>query len=120
MNYTEQKKNTVDRDKSIMLAECAYPRPELTGVNSYLDSELLVPGAIITGAYIEGGIRDFDDYAVLMIDDVGSNIKPYLLSFWEGIRDHPLFETEGMTSVKDSRDLYEQLLSEHCDINDRL
>lgn len=119
MNHTENEKSAVDLHLD-GLVDYDRKKSELTQPNSQFDEELLLDGITLAVAYFEGGIRDFDDYAVLMIDDVGNNIKPYLLSFWEGIRDHPLFETEGMTSVKYSRELYEQLLSEQCDINDRL
>lgn len=48
-----------------------------------------------------------------MIDDLGANITPYLLSFWEGIRRYPGLDTQDMTSVEDSKKMYEQLLLGH-------
>jgi len=50
-----------------------------------------------------------------MVDDLGANITPYLLSFWESIRDYPGLDTQDTTDVYSSRKLYEQLLLENGD-----
>nr|DAL60036.1 MAG TPA_asm: Type I restriction enzyme [Caudoviricetes sp.] len=71
-------------------------------LNSGLDPELLIDGMTIAGAYIESGVRKFSDYAKSMVDDFGADVKPYLLSFWEGARNYPGLDTEGMTSVEQS------------------
>ena len=71
-------------------------------LNSGLDPELLIDGMTIAGAYIESGVRKFSDYARAMAEDFGDGVKPYLLSFWEGARNYPGLDTEGMTSVADS------------------
>ena len=71
-------------------------------LNSGLDPELLIDGMTIAGAYIESGVRKFSDYAKSMVDDFGTGVKPYLLSFWEGARNYPGLDTEGMTSVEQS------------------
>lgn len=71
-------------------------------LNSGLDPELLIDGMTIAGAYIESGVRKFSDYARAMAEDFGDGVKPYLLSFWEGARNYPGLDTEGMTSVAES------------------
>lgn len=71
-------------------------------LNSGIDPEMLVDGMTIAGAYIESGVRKFSDYAKAMVGDFGDGVKPYLLSFWEGARNYPGLDTEGMTSVADS------------------
>lgn len=71
-------------------------------LNSGIDPEVLVDGMTIAGAYIESGVRDFSDYAARMTEDFGDRIKPYLLSFWEGARNYPGLDTQGMTPAEDS------------------
>ena len=78
-------------------------------VNSGFDPEMAIDGMTLAGAYIESGVRKFGDYAKLMIDDFGDNIKPQLLSFWEGARNWQGLDTEGMTSVAESKREYDVL-----------
>lgn len=80
----------------------ARMRSKFGQLNSGIDPEMLVDGMTIAGAYIESGVRKFSDYANAMVGDFGDGVKPYLLSFWEGARNYPGLDTEGMTSVADS------------------
>ncbi|WP_205184140.1 LPD38 domain-containing protein [Burkholderia sp. LMG 13014] len=86
-------------------------RSKLTQLNAGLDPELLTDGMTIAGAYIEAGVRDFTAYAKAMTSDLGDAVKPYLLSFWEAARNYPGLETEGMTSVQDSKHLHDSLIA---------
>ena len=114
MNDTENEKSTVDQHQSRSV-EYERAKPKITQPNSQFDQELLLAGFTIAGMCFESGVRDFDDYAAAMIDDLGASIMPYLLSFWEGIRDYPGLDTQDMTDVYSSRKLYEQLLLVHSD-----
>src|SRR5699024_3527955 len=78
-------------------------KSKLTQVNSGLDPEILMDGMTLAGAYIESGVRKFGDYAKMMIEDVGVEVKPYLLSFWEGTRHYPGLDTTGMTNPEESK-----------------
>ena len=80
----------------------ARMRSKFGQLNSGIDPEMLVDGMTIAGAYIESGVRKFSDYAKAMVGDFGDGVKPYLLSFWEGARNYPGLDTDGMTSVADS------------------
>ena len=80
----------------------ARMRSKLTQFNSGIDPEMLMDGITITGAYIESGVRTFSDYAKAMTDDFGDTIKPYLLSFYEAVRNYPNIDVEGMSSVSDA------------------
>lgn len=86
-------------------------RSKLGQINSGIDPEVLIDGMTIAGAYIEGGIRNFSEYAQRLTADLGDGIKPYLLSFWEGARNYPGLNAEGMTSVEDSKAQFEALLT---------
>ena len=114
MNHTEHEKSTVDPHQSRSV-EYDRAKPEITQPNSQFDHELFLDGITLAGAYFESGIRDFGDYAAAMIDDLGASITPYLLSFWESIRDYPGLDTRDMTDVYSSRKLYEQLLLGHSE-----
>ena len=112
MNHTEHEINTVDPNQGGLVA-CDRTKPEQTQPKSQLDQEILLDGMTLAGAYFESGVHDFSDYATMMIDDLGSIITPYLLSFWESIRDYPGLDTSGMTDIHSSRMLYEKLLLKH-------
>ncbi len=77
-------------------------KSKMSRLNAGVDPETLIDGMTITGAYIEAGMRDFSDYAKRMIDDFGDGIRPYLLSFWEGARNYPGLNTDGMTAIEDA------------------
>jgi N12 class adenine-specific DNA methylase/predicted RNA methylase len=85
-------------------------KSKLSQLNSGIDPEVLVDGMTIAGAYIEAGIRDFGEYASRMKSDFGDSIVPYLLSFWEGARNYPGLNTDGMTATEKSRELHTKLL----------
>ena len=87
-------------------------KSKLTQVNSGLDPEILMDGMTLAGAYIESGVRKFGDYAKMMIEDVGVEVKPYLLSFWNSARDYPGLDSEGMTNEADSRAEFNKLMAE--------
>ena len=90
----------------------ALLKSKMGQVNSGFDPEMAIAGMTLAGAYIESGVRKFGDYAKLMVEDFGDNIKPQLLSFWEGARNWDGLDTEGMTSVADSKREYDQLKAE--------
>ncbi|MCE7797848.1 PLxRFG domain-containing protein [Sphingobium sufflavum] len=90
----------------------ALLRSKMGNLNSGVDPEALVAGMTIAGAYIEAGVRGFADYAKAMREDFGNRITPYLLSFWEGARNYPGLDTNGMSTPDESRALHTALLAE--------
>jgi len=86
-------------------------RAKLNQVNSGIDPEVLVDGMTIAGAYIEAGVRKFSDYAKAMVQDLGPNVRPYLLSFYEGARNYPGLETDGMDSVADAKAAFDTMMA---------
>ena len=100
-------------DSDTVAAARARIKSKMGRVNSGIDPEMLTDGAILAGAYIESGVRKFSEYAKIMIDDLGKNITPYLLTFWNGARDYPGFDSTGMTNEVDSRAQFNQLMLEY-------
>ncbi|AEY69616.1 putative DNA methylase [Erwinia phage PEp14] len=105
--FGDNKLFTTDR----VAAARARMKSKFGQLNSGMDPEMLIDGMTIAGAYIESGMRKFSDYAKAMVDDFGGGVKPYLLSFWEGARNYPGLDTEGMTSVADSAAEHKALLA---------
>lgn len=105
--FAENKLFTADK----VAAARARMKKKFGQLNSGLDPELLVDGMTIAGAYIESGVRKFSDYAKAMVEDFGEGVKPYLLSFWEGARNYPNLDTEGMTDVAASAAEHKALLT---------
>ena len=79
-------------------------------LNSGIDPELLMDGIIIAGGHIESGTRAFAAYAKAMIEDIGEEVKPYLLSFYEAARNYPGLDTEGMTPVDQAKAEFDKLI----------
>ena len=100
-------------DSDTVAAARARIKSKMGRVNSGIDPEMLTDGAILAGAYIESGVRKFSEYAKIMIDDLGKNITPYLLTFWNGARDYPGFDSTGMTNEVESRAQFNQLMLEY-------
>jgi len=76
-------------------------RKKLGQLNSGLDPELVVDGITLAGYHIEAGARKFADFANTMIEDLGEGAKPYLASWYEGVRRWPGFDSEGMTPTSE-------------------
>ena len=65
-------------------------RMKLRGqLNMGIDPEILEIGIQMAVYHIERGARKFTEYAKSMIDDMGDDIRPYLKSFYNGVRDLP-------------------------------
>jgi N12 class adenine-specific DNA methylase len=86
-------------------------KSKLSQLNSGIDPEVMIDGMTIAGAYIEGGVREFSAYAKAMVADFGDAIKPYLLSFYEGARNYPGLNTEGMSSVDDAKRMHSGMIT---------
>ncbi|MCR6496240.1 hypothetical protein LJB71_08425 [Thermomonas sp. S9] len=102
--------NTIFTSDAVEKAR-ARLKAKLGTLNSGVDPEMLVDGATIAGAYIESGVRKFGDYAKAMVADLGEAIKPYLLSFYEGVRHYPGFDAKGMDSAADAQREFDALLT---------
>lgn len=65
-------------------------RMKLRGqLNMGIDPEILEIGIQMAVYHIERGARKFTEYAKGMIGDMGDDIRPYLKSFYNGVRDLP-------------------------------
>ncbi len=66
----------------------------------YLDDELLKNGIILGGYYIESGVRKYEEYTQVMIEDLGEKIQPYLRLIYESVRHYPDFDNSGMDDAE--------------------
>lgn len=64
-------------------------RDKLNQLNAGFDPELFAIGAEMAAYHIEAGARKFEDYAKRMIMDMGDAIRPYLKSFYDGVKRFP-------------------------------
>lgn len=87
-------------------------KSRLSQANTGFDVEAFVAASGLAVAYIEGGIRSFNDFATLLVDDVGVKVKKYLLPAWEGARAYDDLDTEGMTSTEDARAEFNALVAD--------
>lgn len=71
----------------------------LNRLNAGLDPEMLSDGLIMAGYHVEKGARKFADFAKRMIEEFGDKIRPYLKSFYNGLRDLP--EAEALSREMD-------------------
>lgn len=84
-------------------------RKKLGGqMNIGIDPEILAIGTEMAVYHIEKGARKFAEYAKAMIADLGDAIRPYLKAFYNGARDLPEMQNEGLTSEMTS---YEEVSS---------
>ena len=72
-------------------------------LNVGIDPELFMIGVELASMEIEDGARKFADFAKRMITEIGNEIRPYLKSIYNGVRDLPGMETiaEDMTSYEE-------------------
>ncbi|WP_051949119.1 PLxRFG domain-containing protein [Methylosinus sp. PW1] len=68
--------------------------------NSGIDPADIIDGLTLAGFHIEAGARAFSDFAKAMVSDLGDNIRPYLKSWYLGVKFDPRSTSlEGMTSA---------------------
>lgn len=64
-------------------------RRKLAQMNSGLDPEMLQAGITLAGYHIEKGARSFAAYAEAMLADLGDAVRPYLKSWYMGVKYDP-------------------------------
>lgn len=77
-------------------------RKKLSGntLNSGIDPELLQAGITLAGYHIEKGARTFAAYASAMLADLGEGARPYLKSWYMGVKYDPrAIAFDGMSSA---------------------
>lgn len=75
----------------------ARMRKKLGQLNVGVDPEMLAIGTEMAVYHIEKGARKFTEYAKAMIEDLGEAIRPYLKAFYNGARDLPEVEANGLS-----------------------
>ncbi len=84
-------KNTIFTDDAYAKAK-ALLRSKMSQVNVGIDPDIMQAGFTMAGYHIEKGARTFAAYAKAMVADLGDGVKPYLKSFYNGVRDLPGIE----------------------------
>ncbi len=82
-------KNTIFTDDAAAKAREILKKKLNGTLNSGIDPELLQAGITLAGYHIEKGARTFAAYAKAMIADLGDNVKPYLKSWYMGVKYDP-------------------------------
>lgn len=93
--------NTVFTDDAAAKAR-ELLRKKLSGntLNSGIDPELLQAGITLAGYHIEKGARTFAAYASAMLADLGEGARPYLKSWYMGVKYDPRATAfDGMSSA---------------------
>ncbi len=81
-------KNTIFTEDAAAAAR-AILKKKLGTAMSGIDPELLQAGITLAGYHIEKGARTFAAYAQAMVDDLGDTVKPYLKSWYMGVKYDP-------------------------------
>ena len=77
-------------------------KAKLGRLNSGIDPETMLDGITLAGYHIEKGARTFAAYAQAMIGDLGEAVKPYLKSWYMGVKYDPRAASfEGMDKAAD-------------------
>lgn len=64
-------------------------RKKLGQLNSGLDPEMMQAGIMAAGYHIEKGARTFAAYTKAMLEDLGDSVRPYLKSWYMGVKYDP-------------------------------
>lgn len=100
----QEKPSTYGKNNKIVTEDVAAKarerlRKKLGGeLRTGIDPEMMQDGILLAVYHVEAGSRQFADYSKAMIDDLGESIRPYLRSFYEGVRYYPGFTSEGMST----------------------
>jgi hypothetical protein len=88
-------------------------RDRMKRMSSGVDPTLMADGIELTAIYVEGGIRNFAEYAKEMLDAFGPQAKGYIRAWWAGAADQSEFgdEMEDVTR-KQAQEIIEQIEAE--------
>lgn len=64
-------------------------KAKLGRLNSGIDPEMMMDGITLAGYHIEKGARTFAAYARAMLADLGDDVRPYLKSWYMGVKYDP-------------------------------
>lgn len=78
-------------------------KAKLNRLNTGLDPEMMQDGITLAGYHIEKGARTFAAYAKAMIEDMGEAVKPYLKSWYMGVKYDP--RAAGFTGMDSATDV---------------
>ena len=87
----------------------AILKKKMGQLNSGIDPEIMQAGMTLAGYHIEAGARKFKDFSAAMIEDLGDNIRPYLKSLYNAVRDYPNFDNNGMTAYDQTTIEFEEI-----------
>lgn len=87
-SQSQQSENKIFTDDAYEAARRRM-HERLNRLNAGLDPEMLSDGLIMAGYHVEKGARKFAEFAREMIREFGDKIRPYLKSFYNGLRDLP-------------------------------
>lgn len=71
-------------------------KEKLSRLNAGFDPEMAFDGLVLSGYYIEGGLRKFPAYAKAMLEDLGEAARPHLDQWYTSVRKQAGFDTKGM------------------------
>lgn len=75
-------------------------KKKLGRLNSGIDPEMMIDGITLAGYHIEKGARTFAAYARAMLADLGDGVRPYLKSWYMGVKYDPRAASlDGMDSA---------------------
>nr|WP_315245979.1 PLxRFG domain-containing protein [uncultured Albidiferax sp.] len=80
--------NTIFTEDAAAAAR-ARLKSKLGRLNSGIDPETLMDGITLAGYHIERGARSFAAYAKAMVSDLGEGVKPFLKSWYMGVKFDP-------------------------------
>lgn len=80
--------NTIFTEDAAEKARALLKR-KLMQLNSGIDPEIMQAGITLAGYHIEKGARTFAAYAKAMVSDLGEVVKPYLKSWYMGVKYDP-------------------------------
>lgn len=83
----KQHKRIVSDDKMEELRKQLLAK--FNNLNSGIDVERMLLGAMYAVGKIERGVTKFADYAREMVEEIGDGIRPYLKAFYEAVRNMP-------------------------------
>lgn len=103
---SSQDKNSYGAENKVFTADAAEQarallKKKLGQMNSGIDPEVVQAGITLAGFHIEAGARKFADFTKAMVSDLGENVRPYLRSWYEGVRYYPGFDAKGMSTAEE-------------------
>lgn len=97
-NSSQKKKVPYDILKELLSDYDQGGNPENSLLNEHIEKEVFINGQLMAGLVIKSGVKKFQDFVTIMVNEFGDSLVPFLKEFYTNTLLWPAIDKRGMES----------------------